>query len=81
MGVMTQKHNDQYIITSDRGAADTPNKTAPKRRSTGSLHVWTGSRWSTDPAEAMTFPTLDAADAYTQTNFSRVMHDGGTSPG
>lgn len=81
MGVMTQKHNDQYIITSDRGSADAPNKMAPKRRSTTALHVWTGDRWSTDMAEAKTFATLDAADAYTQTNMSRVMNAGGTSPG
>ncbi len=81
MGVMTQKHNDQYIITSDRGSADAPNKMAPKRRSTTALHVWTGERWSTDPADAKTFPTLEAADAYTQTNLVRVMNAGGTSPG
>ena len=79
MGVMTQKYNDLYIITSDRGAEDTPNKMAPKRRATAALHVWTGDRWSTDLAAAKTFPTLDAADAYTQTNLVRVMHDGGTS--
>ena len=81
MGVMTQKHDDHYIITSDRGSADPPNKTAPKRRSTAELHVWTGERWSTDIAEAKTFPTLEDADAYTQTHVARVLHDGGTSPG
>jgi hypothetical protein len=80
MGVMTQKHENLYIITSDRGAADPPNKMAPKRRSTTALHVWTGDHWSTDISHAKTFPTAEAADAYTQTNVVRVMHGGGTSP-
>lgn len=81
MGVMTQKHNEHYIITSDRSAADAPNKMAPKRRAATALHVWTGDHWSSDMAEAKTFPSLEAADDYTQANVARVMHGGGTSPG
>jgi hypothetical protein len=81
MGVMTQKHNDWYIITSDRGPEDPSNKMAPKRQSAAALYVWTGDRWSTEVADAQTFPTVDAADDYTQANLSRVMHGGGTSPG
>jgi len=79
MGVMTRKQDDVYIITSDRGADDSPAKMAPKRRSDTFLRVWTGSRWSDVLTEAMTFPTLDAADDYTKANLARVMSDGGTS--
>jgi hypothetical protein len=80
MGVMTQKHNDLFIITSDRGSDDPSNKMAPKRRSTVALRVWTGNRWSAEIADAQTFVTVEAADDYTQANLGRVMHDGGTSP-
>jgi len=77
---MTRVQGGLFVITSDRGVEDAPNKMLPKRLSETTLRVWTGERWSTDSTAAMTFPTPEAADDYTQQNLARVMDGGGTSP-
>jgi hypothetical protein len=78
MGVMARQRDGVFVITSDRLSADSPGKGAPKRASEADA-VWTGSGWSLTLTEAMTFPSLDAADEYVRANYGRVMKDGGTT--
>ena len=71
MGILTKKWNDSYIITSDRTAEGQPSKRAPRRMSE-IYQVWTGSDWSVNSAEALSFASLDAADEYVRANYARV---------
>lgn len=74
MGVMARQRDDKYVITSDRLVADSPGKGAPKRTSADDA-VWTGDGWSLVLSEAMTFPSLDAADEYVRANYPRIMKE------
>ncbi len=73
MGVLTRKQDTRYVIGSDRFEADAPTARPPKGPLSESLAVWTGETWSTEMTEAMTFDTLDDADEYVRSNFSKVV--------
>jgi hypothetical protein len=71
MGIMTRKHGDLYVITSDHTAGIVQGKRAPKRMPAIGL-AWTGADWSADLADARTFATLDAAEEYTRANYAQL---------
>jgi hypothetical protein len=73
MGVIARKQGERFVITSDRTADEGPKHRAPKNRPMDVYQVWTGAQWSTEPAEAATFPTLDGADEYVRAHYARVM--------
>jgi hypothetical protein len=72
MGVLTRSLDDVFVITSDFDAANPKAKMAPKRLPT-TYQVWTGRTWSESPAEAVRFPTLDAADEYVRRHYPEIM--------
>jgi hypothetical protein len=72
MGVLTRPLDEVFIITSDFDAANPKAKSAPKRLPT-TYQVWTGRAWSVTPADAMRFPTLDAADDYVRDHYIEIM--------
>ncbi|HEY2762233.1 MAG TPA: hypothetical protein VGI75_15850 [Pirellulales bacterium] len=71
MGILTREQGKTFVISSDHNLSDPPSRKAP-RRTDGPYQVWTGSSWSTDLSEAMTFESLDDADDYVRANYARV---------
>jgi hypothetical protein len=72
MGVLTRSLDEVFVITTDFDTANPKAKTAPKRLPT-EYRVWTGRRWSDTVGEAVTFPTLDAADDYVRRHYGEIM--------
>jgi hypothetical protein len=77
MGVLTRSLDEVFVITSDFDVANPKSKMAPKRIST-TYRVWTGRGWSDTATEAVTFPTLDAADDYVRHHYVEIMKPVGT---
>ncbi len=71
MGILTRRHGDLFVISSDRLPEGSPTAHAPRRLS-DNFQVWTGQCWSPTKDEAITFASLDAADEYVRANFRRV---------
>jgi hypothetical protein len=71
MGILTREQGRTFVISSDHSSSDPPSRKAP-RRIDGPYQVWTGSGWSTNIVEAMTFESLDDADDYVRANYTRV---------
>ena len=72
MGIMTRRQGADFVISSDRSAADAPTNRAPKGQPSANYEVWTGTTWSPVMTEAKTFGTLDDADDYVRVNFAAV---------
>jgi len=72
MGVLTRSFNEVFVITSDFDVGNPKAKSAPKRLPSN-YRVWTGRTWSETAAEAVTFPTLDAADDYVRRHYGEIM--------
>ena len=70
MGILTRRHGDLFVISSDRRARWVAD--GPRAASSDTFQVWTGQCWSPTKEEAMTFASLDAADEYVRANFRRV---------
>jgi hypothetical protein len=71
MGILTRRQDNVFVITSDRTLGASPTARAPARLPED-YQVWTGQRWSTTQADAVTFASLEAADEYVRANFSKV---------
>lgn len=71
MGILTREQGKAFVISSDHNSTDPPSKRAP-RRLDEPYQVWTGSGWSIDVGEAMTFDSLDDADDYVRANYAKV---------
>jgi hypothetical protein len=72
MGILTLQQDGKYVITSDRNMTDAPVNRPPKGKPQGDYEVWTGSSWSTQKSEALTFRTLDDADEYVKSNYRHL---------
>jgi len=71
MGILTRQQGDVYVITSDRAVGAARTVRAPARLG-DDYQVWTGSAWSVERTEAISFASLDAADEYVRANFTQV---------
>jgi hypothetical protein len=71
MGVLTRSQGIKYVISSDRNPNDVDTKRAPRLQATTYL-VWTGTDWSANLDEALSFDSLDDADEYVRANFVKV---------
>lgn len=71
MGILTQRQNEKYVISSDRSITDAPVNRPPKGPSSD-YQVWTGDSWSLVKTDATTFGTLDEADEYVKANYRRL---------
>lgn len=70
MGIMSRKVGELFVVTTDRMAGDPPTNSPPKRPV--SFRVWTNAGWSTEHADAQTFPSLDTADEFVRANYAKV---------
>jgi hypothetical protein len=71
MGILTRKQGEQFVISSDHTLSGVTNQRPPRRLSEP-YQVWTGSIWSLDIAEAVTFNSLDDADEYVRVNYQKL---------
>ena len=76
MGVMVREQGERFVITSDRRSGDSPSKVAPKKPNDGVFQVWTGNKWSTITADAITFEAIEEADDYIRENSGQLMENG-----
>jgi hypothetical protein len=71
MGILTRKQGEQFVISSDRTTAGVVSQRPPRRMSEP-YQVWTGSIWSANNEEAVTFNSLDDADEYVRVNYQKL---------
>src|SRR5450631_4168974 len=71
MGILTRRHGEAFVISSDQPPGALPSKRAAPRLS-DVYQVWTGATWSPDATEALNFDTLAAADDYVKANYAKV---------
>lgn len=72
MGILTRFQDDCYVITSDLLSQDPSSKRAP-RHVNGPYQVWTGTGWSANGTDALSFATQDDADEYVRANYGKVI--------
>jgi hypothetical protein len=71
MGILTRKHGEEFVISSDHGAPTASSARAP-RRMNDIYQVWTGSEWSANIDDAVRFGSLDDADDYVRVNYQKL---------
>jgi hypothetical protein len=71
MGILTRRQGDVFVITSDHPYDTSPSRRAPARMS-DTYEVWTGTQWSANNADAISFASLVTADEYVRANFVKV---------